>query len=203
MTRYLFTLLVGISILLSAKPAFGLGRQAAEAPPPTLRFPFKEDAEWMITEGHNTAYHGGYADPSCGLSRFAADWVRKDNRQAGQPVLAAQEGIVWRRQDNSGSIIIRHADNYFTWYSHMTTNASVHFPDIGDVVAQGQVIGLVGHRGMALGDHLHFALIQWVGTTEPPTSTVFLPSQCSEPWRPVEASFHSGDDILRPLAYPQ
>ena len=51
-------------------------------------------------------------------------------------------------------IVIQHSDGNYTLYAHMATN-SVKVKK-GDVVKQGQVIGLVGSTGNSTGGHLHF-----------------------------------------------
>lgn len=51
-------------------------------------------------------------------------------------------------------VILEHSDGTYTLYAHMSPNT---IPVIaGDKVAQGQVIGQMGHSGRSTGQHLHF-----------------------------------------------
>jgi len=82
----------------------------------------------------------------------------------GTPVHAAGDGVVqfagpdkeavyspWR--DFYGNVIvIRHANKLYTLYGHLSkTNV-----EVGDEVKAGDLIGEVGHTGVATGSHLHF-----------------------------------------------
>ena len=89
---------------------------------------------------------------------------------AGTPVLAAADGVVvFAGQDNNempgprlnyygNLVIVQHnfvdaaGDTIHSAYAHMSTiNVNV-----GDSVATGQLIGMVGQTGIAIGPHLHF-----------------------------------------------
>lgn len=93
------------------------------------------------------------------------------SNRIGERVRAAAAGVViWSadgRQDevdyfqNSPSygnvILIEHYNQYrgqklYTLYGHL----SAAFVQVGDIVEQGQVIGLVGNTGQVTGPHLHF-----------------------------------------------
>lgn len=70
-------------------------------------------------------------------------------------ILAAFDGVVTRscRYFGYGNcIVVRHAYNFETLYSHQSKNL-VH---VGDKVKAGQVIGLTGRTGLATTAHLHF-----------------------------------------------
>ncbi len=51
-------------------------------------------------------------------------------------------------------IVIRHNEGYHTVYSHNNSNKVRK----GDIVSQGDVIGLVGNTGHSSGPHLHFEI---------------------------------------------
>ena len=73
----------------------------------------------------------------------------------GTPFYAARSGVVIsaRRMGGYGNcIFIRHASGYVTVYAH----GKKMLVKTGDVVKQGQQIGLVGRTGNATGPHLHF-----------------------------------------------
>ena len=74
----------------------------------------------------------------------------------GAPVIAAAPGrVTWagNRAGGWGNLVtIRHAGRVHTMYAHLST-VDVH---VGDWIAGGTLIGLVGATGDATGPHLHF-----------------------------------------------
>jgi murein DD-endopeptidase MepM/ murein hydrolase activator NlpD len=75
----------------------------------------------------------------------------------GTRVKATADGIVdfVGQQGGYGNIVhIRHHSGYATWYAHLSAFAKGLRR--GMRVAQGDVIGFVGHTGWATGPHLHY-----------------------------------------------
>jgi murein DD-endopeptidase MepM/ murein hydrolase activator NlpD len=76
----------------------------------------------------------------------------------GSPVLAADDGIVAlvgsSTQGYGRYVVIAHSGGLDTLYGHLSTSL-VH---VGQVVVQGQTIGLEGSTGNSTGPHLHFEL---------------------------------------------
>lgn len=76
------------------------------------------------------------------------------------PILAAASGtVVVAKNGWTGygrQIIIDHGNGYQTLYAHN----SVLYVSVGDKVAQGQVIAMMGQTGNAYGVHLHFEVRQ-------------------------------------------
>jgi murein DD-endopeptidase MepM/ murein hydrolase activator NlpD len=74
----------------------------------------------------------------------------------GTPIRAAQDGLVVYSDNGirgfGNLIVIVHPDATTTFYAHCQANYV--FP--GQRVRRGQVIGEVGHTGIARGPHLHF-----------------------------------------------
>src|SRR5207245_6423851 len=80
----------------------------------------------------------------------------------GTPVFAAADGVVLQAQamqDGKGNLVgygnyvlIQHADGLQTLYGHLLS----YVVKPGDVVARGQLIGLVGPTGNSTGPHTHF-----------------------------------------------
>lgn len=76
----------------------------------------------------------------------------------GTPVVASAAGtVIISRQGgwNGGYgnyVVISHGNGTQTLYSHMSSNTVT----TGDVVLQGQLVGLVGSTGRSTGAHLHF-----------------------------------------------
>jgi murein DD-endopeptidase MepM/ murein hydrolase activator NlpD len=76
----------------------------------------------------------------------------------GTFVTAADRGVVikagWNDQGYGIFVVIDHKIDYITLYAHL----SDIYVKVGDVVAQGQVIGTVGTTGNSTGPHLHFEI---------------------------------------------
>jgi murein DD-endopeptidase MepM/ murein hydrolase activator NlpD len=80
---------------------------------------------------------------------------------AGTPVLAAADGVVALVADHffaGNSVYVDHGGGLISMCFHL---ARVDV-QVGEVVKKGQVLGLVGATGRALGPHLHFGL-RWHG----------------------------------------
>ena len=78
--------------------------------------------------------------------------------EQGDSVYAANNGVVVEKTESTSYgnyILIKHSDNLYTLYAHMSDFADV---SIGTTVTSGQVIGYVGMTGAAAGPHLHFEI---------------------------------------------
>lgn len=75
----------------------------------------------------------------------------------GEVVKAAASGTVsdagWRRGCGL-AVLVKHEDGFVTKYCHL----SKFFVRVGDVLAAGSPLGLVGDSGRATGNHLHFEI---------------------------------------------
>lgn len=92
-----------------------------------------------------------------GIDFRAATGTRVYASKTGRVVYAS-----WQR--GYGNIIrIKHADDYATWYGHL----SRFRVSVGDVVKQGEIIGLTGSTGVSTGPHLHFE-VRYKGKSENP-----------------------------------
>lgn len=77
---------------------------------------------------------------------------------AGNNIYAVDDGTVListRHRSFGNYVVILHDNGYRTLYAH----ASKLLVSVGDRVAQGKVIALVGTTGDSTGNHLHFAVI--------------------------------------------
>ncbi len=73
----------------------------------------------------------------------------------GQPILAAEDGIVVQSGWSGGygiSVRIEHETNFQTLYGHMNQAIA----QLGDKVKKGQIIGYMGRTGKVTGVHCHF-----------------------------------------------
>ena len=86
-------------------------------------------------------------------------------------VIAAQEGIIIGKVDgnpdnscalctncNWNAIYIRHPDGSVAWYGHLKRNMTLKV--VGENVAKGEFLGVVGSSGNSTGPHLHFEVYQ-------------------------------------------
>ena len=76
----------------------------------------------------------------------------------GTPVVAAGKGRVIKStydRFNGHHVFIQHGDRYVTKYLHFSKRKVKK----GDIVKQGQVIGLLGATGLASGPHLHYEFL--------------------------------------------
>lgn len=94
-------------------------------------------------------------------SHFGERWNRQHcgidiGAPAGTPITAAEGGTVIYSEYNTGGygnlVKLSHGNGIETWYAH----CSALLVSEGDVVEQGEEIGLVGTTGNSTGNHLHF-----------------------------------------------
>lgn len=124
---------------------------------PSYRLPYEAGKTYRITQGNNS---GG---THRGNGRHAFDF----GMPVGTPVCAARGGkVVVADEDekNAGSggkhgplgnnIRIDHGDGTFGRYFHLQYQGAL--VEAGDVVLQGDAIGLSGATGNVTGPHLHF-----------------------------------------------
>lgn len=80
-------------------------------------------------------------------------------KELGAPIVASDGGIVVESRAASGYgwiIVLDHGNGYRTLYAHMEEK-DVNV-EVGEQVAQGQVIALMGSNGWSTGPHLHFEI---------------------------------------------
>ena len=110
----------------------------------------------------------GYDDFSITRGQFGANHTGFDVAfyQQGDPVHAAARGQVtysdirgWN--DERGVVIIAHnfpdGNRYYTVYGHMEETDTYTFPDVGDCVEMGDVVGAVGWPQNSA-PHLHYEI---------------------------------------------
>jgi len=107
----------------------------------------------------------GYNHAGSDLFTWPWSW-RKMDRGEVEIVAAAAGQIVYHNDGNAdrscgfnnndwNAVFIRHADGSTAWYGHMR-NGSLTAKQVGDMVAQGEYLGVVGSSGNSTGPHLHF-----------------------------------------------
>lgn len=86
----------------------------------------------------------------------------------GTPIKATGDGVVSKRRYWGGygrMVEIRHNSRYRTRYAHMRGWAGGL--DVGERVAQGEVIGFVGASGTATGPHVHYEFLRYGEQVDP------------------------------------
>ena len=126
-----------------------------------------------------TSSFGMRRHPILGFSRMhqGVDFAARE----GAPVLASADGIVTQAgvQGGYGNMIrIRHAGGWGTGYAHLSGYAPGIAP--GAAVTRGEVIGFVGHTGLATGPHLHFE-VSLAGVKLDPMTTPFGGAPTADP----------------------
>lgn len=106
-----------------------------------------------VTKGWISSLYGYRTDPFTGHKALhkGMDFAGKQ----GSPVLAVAAGIVVRSNHDAGYgnvVDIRHTNGYTTRYAHNTKN----LVEVGDMVAKGETIALLGSTGHSNGPHVHF-----------------------------------------------
>jgi murein DD-endopeptidase MepM/ murein hydrolase activator NlpD len=83
------------------------------------------------------------------------------------PVFAAASGVVVFADDAGPtyglSVVIHHPNGLLSRYAHL----SGIYPEAGDAVDAGQIIGQMGDSGHAFGTHLHFEVLTGGGYLDP------------------------------------
>ena len=88
----------------------------------------------------------------------------------GTPIRAPADAIVSISDDylvDGGFTLLDHGHGVSTCYLHQ----SKRLAKVGDTVARGDVIGLVGHTGRATGPHTHWGLCWFQLKLDPSRST--------------------------------
>ncbi|MFC1615953.1 peptidoglycan DD-metalloendopeptidase family protein [Patescibacteria group bacterium] len=112
-----------------------------------------EGAFIIPTDGRETLGFGDiiYINGVYSGSHFGNDYANVE----GTAIYASNKGVV-KLSDYTPSygntVILDHGQNVFTMYIHMSALKS----SVGDVVNQGDLIGLMGTTGISSGSHLHF-----------------------------------------------
>lgn len=110
---------------------------------------------WPTAQGYTISSPYGYrVDPING-SRSLHTGLDIAGTGTGSPVYTADNGTVMISEMNGSYgyyIVINHNNGYYTSYAHMSRLIA----NVGDTVAAGQTIGLVGSTGRSTGPHLHF-----------------------------------------------
>ncbi|MCC7302550.1 MAG: M23 family metallopeptidase [Bacteroidia bacterium] len=129
---------------------------------------------------HNPAYPNQLLDYNCGTRTYDTpsgynhkgtdfflwpfSWNKMDSLDV--EIIAGAAGIIVYKSNgnfdrscgfnnnNWNAVYVQHADGSVAWYGHMK-NGSLTSKQVGDAVAQGEYLGVVGSSGNSTGPHLH------------------------------------------------
>lgn len=129
---------------------------AQEAKKASYRLPFEENKAYPLTQGNQgSVSHKGYCE-------YAFDFGMPEGTRItaarGGKVVEATEEIIKGGTGSGNHVKIDHGDGTFGQYFHLKYQGAV--VAVGDLVLQGDLIGLSGATGNVTGPHLHFQVDQ-------------------------------------------
>lgn len=173
--------LVGL-VLIAAAPSC-TGPTTPSATPPGVpsvvdctRFPDSRTAAYVLPVAVGQAVRvtntfGHYTPANSGVGTYAVDL----GLPLGSDVHAARSGLVVAVEERFSDddrttfhenwVMVRHADGTIARYIHLMRDGAL--VDVGQQVAQGEIIGRSGSSGPVTGPHLHFD-VQTCGPNLPP-----------------------------------
>jgi murein DD-endopeptidase MepM/ murein hydrolase activator NlpD len=121
------------------------GKSAPENPRKASKF------LWPVDGGHITSFFGWRSSSRFhdGIDIAAPKGTKIFATKSGQVIYSGN-----RIRGYGNMIVIRHNEGYHSVYAHNSTNKVSK----GDIVSQGDVIGLVGNTGHSSGAHVHFEI---------------------------------------------
>ncbi|GAB4154117.1 MAG: hypothetical protein Tsb0033_01650 [Winogradskyella sp.] len=109
---------------------------------------------------------GGYNHQGVDIFSWPFSWYAMDNDQA--EIIAAAPGQIIAKGDGNfdrscdfstttpwNAVYVQHSDGSIAWYGHLK-NGSLTTKNVGDMVAEGEFLGIMGSSGVSTGPHLHF-----------------------------------------------
>lgn len=109
--------------------------------------------------------NSGYNHQGLDLFTWPFGWRMLDNDEV--EIVAAAPGQIIAKNDGEfdrscnfnnniwNAIYVQHSDGSIAWYGHMK-NGSTSSKNVGDMVVEGEYLGIVGSSGNSTGPHLHF-----------------------------------------------
>lgn len=108
----------------------------------------------------------GYNHQGLDVFSWPFGWNMMDNDEA--EIIAAAAGQIIFKSDGNfdrscdfstttpwNAVYIQHNDGSIAWYGHLK-NGSLTNKNIGDMVSEGEYLGVMGSSGISTGPHLHF-----------------------------------------------
>ncbi|TVR82509.1 MAG: T9SS C-terminal target domain-containing protein [Chitinophagaceae bacterium] len=145
----------------------------------------------------NTGNHGG-----TDIAVYPQRWSMMDNDMV--EIVAAATGVIVFKRDGeydrncnfssdslSNAIILEHANGMRSMYYHMKKN-SVTEKNIGDLVVEGEYLGIVGSSGTSSGPHLHFEIRDSLNQILDPFEGPCNPSVQNSLWKSQKPYYNYG-----------
>ena len=119
----------------------------------------------------------GYNHRGIDIFTWPFSWRKMDLNEV--EVVAAAPGTIIFKSDGNfdrscgfnsntwNAVYVRHSDNSVAWYGHLK-NGSLTTKAVGETVAAGEKLGIVGSSGNSTGPHLHFELYNAAGQLQDP-----------------------------------
>ena len=120
---------------------------------------------------------GGYNHTGTDIFLWPFGWHKVDDDDV--EITAGAAGVIISKSDgnydrncsfgggNWNAVYVRHADGSIAWYGHMK-NGSPTTKAVGQSVAAGEYLGIVGSSGNSTGPHLHLELYDTAGNLVDP-----------------------------------
>ena len=147
-------------------------------------------------DGFRTSTHGGIDVGNGGNGPGVINVIAVKSGEVVYPLNDAQtqfsDNGYYQNPDGGGYgnyVKIKHSDGSYTIYAHLAKDSIT--VRSGDVVAQGQVIGKMGHSGSSTGTHLHFEIR--IGADS--SANRKNPLDYVDPKNPRPMSYGSGDSF--------
>ncbi|RZJ69528.1 peptidoglycan DD-metalloendopeptidase family protein [Flavobacterium sp.] len=108
---------------------------------------------------------GGYNHQGVDIFTWPFTWYQMANNQSW--AVAAASGVILYKSNgnpdtscamgggNWNAVYVAHSDGTTTWYGHLKNN-SLTTKAVGEFVAAGEFLGVIGSSGNSTGPHLHF-----------------------------------------------
>jgi hypothetical protein len=115
--------------------------------------------------------NNGYNHQGIDINLFPWRWEKMDDNAV--EVIAADAGIIIGKDNGNfdkncscsgdwNAVYVRHSDNSQVWYGHLK-NGSLTTKSVGQTVAKGEYIGVVGSSGCSSDPHLHLEVFNGSG----------------------------------------
>jgi murein DD-endopeptidase MepM/ murein hydrolase activator NlpD len=128
------------------------------------------------TRTYDTA--AGYNHKGTDISNFPFAWNKMDNNEtvavaaADGQIIFKQDGYFdrscsWNTTTTWNIVSVRHSDGTISHYGHLKLN-SLTTKAVGEMVTQGEFLGVIGSSGVSTGPHLHFEIYNAVNQLQDP-----------------------------------
>lgn len=149
---------------------------------------------------------GGYNHQGTDLFIWPFAWHKVDDDDV--EIVAGAAGVIISKSDGNydrncsfgggtwNAVYVRHADGSVAWYGHMK-NGSLTAKSVGQSVAVGEYLGIVGSSGNSTGPHLHLELYDNTGKLVDPWAGACNSRNTDSWWQSQRPYYDSAINALR------